>query len=71
MTTNRDIVLEALQPGQIKTQKELVQETGIPKDTLSSLLKKMVDSGELYRFHGFGERGGYGYWQTIFEVNRR
>lgn len=29
--------------------------------SLSSLLKKMYDAGELFRIESFGPRGGYGY----------
>lgn len=67
MTTQRDFVLEALPVGKIKTQMELLAEIGdvVPKDSLSSLLKRMVDKGELFRVRGIGPRGGFGYWAAV------
>jgi DNA-binding MarR family transcriptional regulator len=43
------------------TATQLGKITGLKLESLSSVLKKMVDAGLLERVGGFGPRGGYGY----------
>jgi len=60
--THRQIVLDAFDGEQITmTATQLGKITGLKLESLSSVLKKMVDAGLLERVGGFGPRGGYGY----------
>lgn len=40
----------------------------IKLSSLSGILKRMYDAGELHRIDGWGPRGGYGY-RVNFQVN--
>jgi hypothetical protein len=67
--TARERVLNALPVGFAKTAVGLSYELGLKTASLSSLLKKMCDEGQLARAKGYGPRGGYGYFKRPLTAN--
>lgn len=65
MTIRTDVKLFLYNTGATYTAtdlKHVLNADGTLKlSSLSSILKRMYDAGELLRFEGFGPRGGYGY----------
>ncbi len=63
MTTIRERILWVLTEIAEQMTAATITETlcNVKLDSVSSILKKMVDNGELVRVEGAGPRGGYGY----------
>lgn len=44
------------------TAAQISKQINYSQESVSSILKRMVDSGEIKRVKGFGPRGGFGYY---------
>ena len=61
----KDAVLQLLNESTIKwgfTATAMAKVLNVNPSSLSSLLKKMTDAGDVVRENGRGPRGGYMYW---------
>ncbi len=56
-----EMILELLEDGKLRTATTIANVLDCKVSSVSSLLKKMCDSGLLMRCKGVGPRGGYGY----------